>query len=69
MCKMKLHENFDQHTFYIQNKHNKIMIKASEQDSVYIVKHIAKELNEFVLLFTLYMSCNLKITFSANLQV
>jgi len=32
------------------DKHSKIIIEASEQDEVYIVKYIAKSLNEFVLI-------------------
>ena len=42
------------------------MIKAFKQDKVYIVKHIAKSLNEFALLFVIYTLFNLKITFSAT---
>ena len=66
MCKMKLHESFDQYSFYMQNKHDRIIIKVFEQNKVYIVKHIAKNLNEFVLLFVIYTSFNLKITLSAT---
>ena len=74
MYKMKLHENFDQYSLYMQNKHDRIMIEAFEQDEVYIVKHIAKSLNEFALLSVMHTSFNLKITFSAtklniNLQI
>jgi len=32
------------------NKHSKTIIEASEQDEVYIVKYIAKSLNEFALI-------------------
>ena len=74
MCKMRLHESFNQYSLYIQNKHNKIMIKASEQDDIYIIKYIAKNLNEFVLLSIIYASFNLKTVLSArklntNLQI
>jgi len=33
------------------NKHSKTIIEISEWDEVYIVKYIAKNLNEFVLIF------------------
>ncbi len=38
------------------NKHSKTIIKALKQDEVYIVKHIAKSLNEFILIFIVYIS-------------
>ena len=38
------------------DKHSKTIIKASEWDRVYIVKYIAKNLNEFVLIFTVHTS-------------
>ena len=66
MYKMKLHKSFNQYSFYMQNKHSRIMIKVFEQDDVYIVQHIAKNLNEFALLFIIYTLFNLKITFSAT---
>jgi len=37
------------------NKHSKTIIEASEQDEVYIIKYIVKSLNEFALIFTVYM--------------
>ncbi len=37
------------------NKHSKIIIEASEQDKVYIVKYIVKSLNKFALIFTIYI--------------
>jgi len=36
------------------NKHSKTIIKASEQDRVYIVKYIVKSLNKFTLIFAVY---------------
>jgi len=36
------------------NKHNKTIIKISEQDRVYIIKYIVKSFNEFVLIFAIY---------------
>jgi len=38
------------------NKHSKIIIEASEQDEVYIIKYIAKSLNEFALISAVYTS-------------
>ncbi len=36
------------------DKHSKTIIKVLEWDEVYIVKHIAKSLNEFVLISAVY---------------
>ncbi len=47
------------------NKHSKTIIKASEQDRVYIIKYIVKSLNEFALIFTVYI-LHLKTIFSAT---
>ena len=46
------------------NKCNKTIIKALEQNKVYIIKYIAKSLNEFALIFTVYTSYS-EIIFSA----
>jgi len=37
------------------DKHSKTIIEASEQDRVYIVKHIAKSLSEFALISAVHM--------------
>ncbi len=37
------------------NKHSKTIIEASEWDRIYIVKHIAKSLNEFALISAVHM--------------
>ena len=66
MCEMKLHESFDQHSLYMQNKHDRIMIEVFEQDGVYIVKHIAKNLNEFVLLSVMHTPFNLETALPAT---
>ena len=42
------------------------MIEVFEQNRVYIVKHITKNLNEFVLLFVIHTLFNLKITLPAT---
>jgi len=36
------------------DKYNKTIIKVLKQDEVYIIKYIAKSLNEFVLISTVY---------------
>ena len=38
------------------DKHNKTIIKVSEWDEVYIVKYIAKSLNEFILISVVHTS-------------
>ncbi len=56
MCKMKLHRSFNQHCLQICDKYNKTIIEVSEQDEVYIVKYIAKSLNEFALISAVHTS-------------
>ncbi len=46
------------------DKHSKTIIEMLKQDKVYIIKYIAKSLNEFALIFTVYTSHS-KIIFSA----
>ncbi len=36
------------------NKHSKTIIEVLKQDEVYIIKYIAKSLNEFALIFIVY---------------
>ncbi len=38
------------------NKHSKTIIEILEWDEVYIIKYIAKSLNEFTLIFIVYIS-------------
>jgi len=38
------------------DKHSKTIIEALKQNEVYIVKYIAKSLNEFALIFTVHTS-------------
>ncbi len=45
------------------DKYSKTIIEVSEWNKIYIVKYIAKSLNEFVLIFAVYTS-HLKIIFS-----
>ncbi len=46
------------------NKHSKTIIEALKQDEVYIIKYIAKSLNEFALIFIMY-TLHSEIIFSA----
>jgi len=36
------------------DKYNKIIIKTSKWDRIYIIKHIAKSFNKFVLIFVVH---------------
>jgi len=56
MCKMKLHRSFDQHCLQMCDKCDKTIIEALKWDEVYIVKHITKSLNEFVLISAVHTS-------------
>ncbi len=47
------------------NKHSKTIIEVLEQDKVYIIKYIAKSLNEFALISIMY-TLHLKIIFSVT---
>ena len=47
------------------DKHSKTIIEVLEQDKVYIVKYIAKSLNEFALISAMY-TLHLKIIFSVT---
>ncbi len=46
------------------DKYSKTIIEVLKWDKVYIVKYIAKSLNEFILIFTVYISHS-KTVFSA----
>ncbi len=47
------------------NKHSKTIIEALEWDKVYIIKYIAKSLNKFALIFTVYI-LHLETVFSVT---
>ncbi len=47
------------------NKHSKTIIEALKQNKVYIIKYIAKSLNEFALISAMY-TLHLKIIFSVT---
>ncbi len=38
------------------DKYSKTIIEVLKQDKVYIIKYIAKSLNKFTLIFTIYIS-------------
>lgn len=50
MCEKGLQGSFDHQGLYMRNRLGKLMLEAPEQGGVYVVKHIAKGLNEFALL-------------------
>jgi len=47
------------------DKHSKTIIKALEQNKVYIIKYIVKSLNKFALISVIYIS-HLKTVFSVT---
>ena len=49
MCKKDLWESFDTQELYMHNENGKLVLETSQKDDVYVVKHIAKRLNEFAL--------------------
>ncbi len=51
------------------NKHDKTIIEALKWDKVYIIKYIAKSLNEFTLIFTVYTSHSETVFFVIALNV
>jgi len=51
------------------DKHDKTIIEVSEQDKVYIVKYIAKSLNEFALISTVHTSYSETVFSAAALNV
>ncbi len=72
MCEKKLLEYFNHKSLYMWNKSKKLMLKASEKEEVYIVKHILSDLDEFALLSVMHVQSESKITLSEackNLQV
>ncbi len=55
MYKKKLLKYFDYKNLYMQNKSEKLILKAFKKERVYIVKHILNNLNEFVLLSIMHI--------------
>ncbi len=64
MCKKKLLKCFNYKNLYIQNKNEKLILKAFEKEEVYIVKYILNDLNEFALLSVMYIQSKSEITLS-----
>ena len=57
MCKKDLWRSFDTWELYMHNENDKLMLKTSQKDDIYVVKYIAKKLDEFTLLtICLYVS-------------
>ncbi len=50
------------------NKHSKTIIEVLKQDEVYIIKYIAKSLNEFTLIFIMHTSYSETVFFAAALD-
>lgn len=72
MCEKGLLKYFNHKSLYMQNKSVKLMLKASEKEEVYIVKHISSDLDEFALLSVMHVQSELKVTLSEaceNLQI
>ena len=55
MYKKKLLKYFDYKNLYMQNKSEKLILKAFKKERVYIVKRILNNLNEFVLLSIMHI--------------
>ncbi len=51
------------------DKHSKTIIEALEWDEVYIIKYIAKSLNEFALISAVYTSHSETAFFTATLDI
>ena len=49
MCKKDLWESFNTQELYMHDENGKLMLETSQKDDIYVVKHIAKKLNEFSL--------------------
>jgi len=63
MCEKDLQESFNDKNLYMHDKQKKQMIETLECKDVYIVKRIANNLDEFVLLSA--MQCDVSSAFSA----
>ncbi len=55
MCEKGLLGYFDHKGLYMRNKSGKLMLEASEEGGVYIVKHISSGLDEFALLSAMHV--------------
>ncbi len=64
MYKKKLLKYFDYKNLYMQNKSEKLMLKAFKKEEVYIIKYILNNLNEFVLLSVIHIQSKSEIALS-----
>jgi len=64
MYKKKLLKYFDYKNLYMQNKSEKLMLKAFKKEEVYIIKYILNNLNEFVLLSVIHIQSESEIALS-----
>jgi len=62
MYEKKLLKYFNYKNLYMQNKSRKLMLKISEKERVYIIKHILSNLNEFTLLSVMHIQSKSEIT-------
>ena len=67
MCENELQRSFDQHRLYMCDRHDKIIIETWEQEDIYIVKHITKDLNEFAL-SAMCQQCESEIALSSQIN-
>ena len=67
MCEKKLQRSFDQHRLYMCDRHDKIIIETWEQEDIYIVKYIIKDLNEFAL-SAMCQQCESEIALSSQIN-
>ena len=65
MCKKDLQKSFDTWELYLHDENDKLMLETSQKDDIYVVKHIAKRLNEFVLSATCQW-CEHKTAYSSQ---
>jgi len=69
MCKKDLQKSFDYYDLYMQNRHDRLILKVSEREEVYIVKHIFKNLDEFTLLSVMFTQHKLEVALSSTKDI
>ena len=53
LCEIKLQKSFDENDFFMRNKHERLTLKISICNDVYIIDKIIKKLNEIILIATM----------------
>jgi len=64
MCKKELFKYFNYKSLYMQNRSEKLILKAFKKKKVYIIKYILNNFNEFVLLSVMYTQSKSEIALS-----